>query len=668
MSQRLEELRRLLNQASYAYYVLDRPIMSDEVYDRLYRELVELEAEYPELITPDSPTQRVGEHPATDGSGANRPKFVSVRHRLPLYSLDNAFTWEEMVAWQERCRRLTQAELTYICELKIDGAALALTYENGVLVRGATRGDGMVGEDITPNVKTIRSIPLRLLGTAPSVLEVRGEAFLSLENFHRLNTERQQAGEPLFANPRNATAGTLRQLDAKIVAQRRLDFFAYQAFGYPDTIKTQAEVLEYLHSQGFKVIPYREICPSLEAVRAYYDRFSTQRHDLPFQTDGVVVKIQDLAVQQELGYTQKFPRWAIAWKYPAQEVPTIVNAITIQIGRTGAATPVAELQPVQLAGTTVTRASLHNRERLEELDLHVGDTVIVRKAGEIIPEVVQVIRELRPPGAQKFVFPHRCPECATELEKSSTEAITRCPNPQCPAVIRGAIAHWVSRDALDIPGIGEKLIAQLVGKNLVRSVADLYRLSLAELVKLDRLGEKSASKILAALEKSKRQPWGKVLYGLGIRHVGSVTAQLIAQHFTADRLAQARVEELTQLHGIGTEIAQAVVEWWQDPHNRALMAELQGMGFNLGSVPGERLEQQSLAGKTFVITGTLPQLSRAEAKAKIESLGGKVTDSVSKNTSYVVVGENPGSKLEKAQKLGIPLLNPDQLLELLRNV
>ncbi|MFN3362097.1 MAG: NAD-dependent DNA ligase LigA, partial [Pseudanabaenaceae cyanobacterium] len=352
-AQRLEELRRLLNQASYAYYVLDRPIMTDAVYDRLYRELVELEAAHPELITPDSPTQRVGEHPATE--------FVSVRHRIPLYSLDNAFSWEEMVAWQERCRRLTAAEFTYICELKIDGAALALTYEEGVLVRGATRGDGIEGEDITPNVKTIRSIPLRLLGEAPSLLEVRGEAFLSLENFQRLNRERQQAGESLFANPRNATAGTLRQLDPRVVAQRRLDFFAYQAFGYPDGITTQGEVLAYLHSLGFKVSPYHEVCSQLEGVKSYYDRFSTQRYDLPFQTDGVVVKIQELAVQQELGYTQKFPRWAVAWKYPAEEVPTIVQAITIQIGRTGAATPVAELQPVQLGGTTVSRASLHNR-------------------------------------------------------------------------------------------------------------------------------------------------------------------------------------------------------------------------------------------------------------------------------------------------------------------
>ncbi|PLS69183.1 MAG: DNA ligase [Cyanobacteria bacterium M5B4] len=651
---RLEELRLLLNQASYAYYVLDRPMMADEVYDRLYRELVELEAQHPELITPDSPTQRVGEQPAQE--------FPSIRHRVPLYSLDNAFTWEDMTAWQERCQKLVPMDLTYLCELKIDGAALALTYENGILVRGATRGDGITGEEITANIKTIRSVPLRLLGDAPALLEVRGEAFLPLHIFAQINRDRESQGEPLFANPRNATAGTLRQLDPKIVSQRRLDFFAYQAYGYPENIKTQGEVLEYLRSLGFRIIPQGQVCHNLAEVKDYYDRFSTERHNLPFMTDGVVVKIQDLASQQQLGFTQKFPRWAIAWKYPAQEVPTIVKSITIQIGRTGAATPVAELEPVQLAGTTVTRATLHNRDRLQELDLHIGDTVVVRKAGEIIPEVVKVIKELRPLDAVAFVFPSHCPECGTPLEKSDQEAVTRCPNPQCPAVVRGTIEHWVSRDALDIPGIGVKLIAQLVSQNLARSVLDLYSLSFDTLANLERMGQKSAAKLLSALEKSKQQPWERVLYGLGIRHVGSVTAQLLAQNFSPEQLAQASPEQITSIHGIGNEIAQAIGEWFRQ--NQELIPELRKLGFKLETT----LPQNSLAGKTFVITGTLPTLSRADAKAKIQAQGGKVTETVSKNTNYLVVGENPGSKLEKAQKLGITILNESQLLELCSNL
>jgi DNA ligase (NAD+) len=653
---RLTELRQLLNRASHAYYVLDRPIMSDEVYDRLYRELVELEAAHPDYITPDSPTQRVGEHPA--------PGFPTVTHGVPLYSLDNAFTWADMEAWQERCYRLGGKDLTYLCELKIDGAALALTYVDGVLVRAATRGDGIQGEEITQNVKTIRSVPLRLLEEAPPVLEVRGEAFLSIQTFRQINHDREQRGEPPFANPRNATAGTLRQLDPKIVSQRRLDFFAYQAHGYPDRITTQSEILAYLQALGFKTIPQGQVCPHLQAVKDYYDRFAQERHSLPFMTDGVVVKIQDLATQQLLGFTQKFPRWAIAWKYPAEAVPTIVNAITIQIGRTGAATPVAELAPVQLGGTTVTRATLHNRERLQALDLHMGDTVIVRKAGEIIPEVVEVIPALRPPDAIPFVFPDQCPECGTTLEKFEQEAVTRCPNPQCPAVVRGTIEHWVSRDALDIPGIGEKLIAQLVNHKLVQNVLDLYRLDLASLLTLDRMGQKSATKLLQAIEASKQKPWERVLYGLGIRHVGLVTAQLLSQHFSPTELLEATPEQISSIHGIGPEIAQSVVEWCRCPAHRDLIAQLQDLGFNLAPPPAL---PRPLTGKTFVITGTLPTLSRSEAKALIQAQGGKVTESVSQHTNYLVAGEKPGSKLAKAQKLGIPILDEAQLLKLVSN-
>ncbi|MDW8202929.1 MAG: NAD-dependent DNA ligase LigA, partial [Cyanobacteriota bacterium SKYGB_h_bin112] len=462
---RIIELRQLLQQASYAYYVLDAPIMEDAVYDRLYQELHSLEQQHPDLITPDSPTQRVGERPAS--------QFISVRHNIPLYSLENAFDYNDLAAWQERWRRIVPdvSEADYVCELKIDGSALALTYEHGVLVRGATRGDGVQGEDITQNVKAIRSIPLRLnLENPPSVVEVRGEAFLPLDAFVQINQEREAAEDPVFANPRNAAAGTLRQLDSRIVAQRRLDFFAYglhelEAVAGETIIsqpcqtqcQTQWQVLQRLKQMGFRVNPESEHCPSLQAVMAYCDRWSEQRRQLPYLTDGVVVKLNSLALQKRLGFTQKFPRWAIALKYPAEEAPSKLLAVTFQVGRTGAVTPVAELTPVQLAGTTVARATLHNRDRLVELDLHLGDTVVVRKAGEIIPEVVRVLPDLRPSQAEVVQMPTECPECAQPLVKPEDEAVTRCVNPACPAIVRGAILHWVSRPALDINGMGDKL-------------------------------------------------------------------------------------------------------------------------------------------------------------------------------------------------------------------
>ena len=715
IQQQIQQLRQQLQQASYAYYVLDAPIMPDEVYDRLYRQLQELESDYPELITAESPTQRVGEQPAT--------QFFSVKHNIPLYSLENAFNFEEFAKWQERWQRVAppltppyqgggqdgitsrlsndeNGEITppvvgavppcppwlggvsYVCELKIDGSALALTYENGVLVRGATRGDGVSGEEITQNVKTIRSIPLKLnLDNPPPIVEVRGEAFLSLAVFEEINREREKAGEQLFANPRNAAAGTLRQLDSKVVDKRRLDFFAYTLhFQEPvgavppcppsgNEQNTQWDSLELLRTMGFKVNPNRKICYSLDEVREYYEYWDTERRNLPYMTDGVVVKINSVLLQKQLGFTQRFPRWAIALKYPAQEVPTIVEAVTVQVGRTGALTPVAELKPVQLAGTTVSRASLHNGDRLFELNLHIGDTVIVRKAGEIIPEVVRVLPELRPQNAQLFQMPSCCPECGQPVVREKGEAVTRCINTSCPAILRGSLIHFCSRDALDINGVGEKLVQQMVDSNLLNSAADLYDLTAERLMGLERMGKKLAEKLVSAIAQSKNQPYSRVLYGLGIRHVGAVNAQLLTERFAnVEDLAAVSAAGIEGVYGIGPEIAQSVSQWFRVPANQSLISRLKTAGLQLQSeVKTQNPAEQNLqiAGKTFVITGTLPTLKRDEAKDLIQKAGGKVTNSVSAKTDYVVVGEDAGSKLEKAQSLGIELLSEAELLELL---
>ncbi|MEB3357135.1 MAG: NAD-dependent DNA ligase LigA [Synechococcales bacterium] len=671
-TQRATELRQLLQRASYAYYVLDAPILDDGVYDQLYRELQTLESEYPELVVPDSPTQRVGEQPAA--------QFSSVRHAVPLYSLENAFNQAELEAWDQRWRRVDGTEpdvaVEYVCELKIDGSALALTYEDGLLVRGATRGDGVTGEEITPNVRTIRSIPLRLnLPSPPQRLEVRGEAFLPLDVFQQINRDRQATGDPPFANPRNAAAGTLRQLDPRIVAARRLDFFAYTLHILGDepgeTVApptSQWQALEFLQQIGFRVNPNRRRCASLQEVEEYYTEWTTKRLALTYLTDGVVVKLNDFGRQQRLGFTQKFPRWAIALKYPPEEAPTLVQNITVNVGRTGAITPLAELQPVHLAGTTVSRATLHNRDRITELDIRVNDTVIVRKAGEIIPEVVRVLKELRPEHTQPFQMPTHCPECGEPVVQPQDEAVTRCINTSCPAILKGALVHWASRGALDIQGLGEKWVEQFVNRGLLRTVADLYDLTAAALMTVDRMGQKSAQNLVTAIAQAKEQPWSRVLYGLGIRHVGSVNAQLLTAHFpTVDGLAAASQEAIAAIHGIGPEIAQSVHQWFQIPANRELIERLRAAGVQLaGAAPPSPGEQAlPLAGKTLVLTGTLPTLTREQAAAKIEAAGGKVTGSVSAKTNYVVVGADAGSKLAKAEKLGIPQLSEQQLLDLL---
>jgi DNA ligase (NAD+) len=687
-AQRAEELRRLLNRAAHAYYVLDAPEMEDAVYDRLYRELLDLESAQPELIAPDSPTQRVGGTPAEG--------FSSVRHRIGLLSLDNAFNTSELEAWYARLLKVLDREpasgepqpaLAMVGELKIDGNALALSYDNGLLVRAATRGDGEQGEEITSNVRTIASVPLRLqLDQPPAWVEVRGEALIPDGTFAAINAERQARGEALFANPRNACAGTLRQLDPKVVAARRLDFFAYTLHlphdwqpgpGDPPRPSGQWECLEWLQAAGFKVNPNAALLPDLDAVETFFTQWDTGRRQLPYATDGVVVKLNDLRLQDAAGFTQKAPRWAIALKYPAEEAPSKLLRLSCQVGRTGVVTPVAEFEPVPLAGTTVSRATLHNADRLAELDLHGGDTIVVRKAGEIIPEVLRVLPELRPAGAVRLELPHSCPECGSELVREEGEAATRCVNSSCPAILRGALRHWVSKGALDVDGLGMKLIEQLVDRGLVGSIADLYGLEAAVLASLERMGAKSAENLVAALAASKQQPWHRQLYGLGIHHVGEVNAKALAKAFaSAAELATAATETpelITAVYGVGGEIAQSLQQWFATPANQHLLTGLERLGFSLAAGPEElaaagadgAAASLALAGQTFVLTGTLPSLSRSQAQALIEAAGGKVSGSVSKKTSYVVAGDEAGSKLSKAESLGVAVLDEAGLRALL---
>jgi DNA ligase (NAD+) len=662
---RTQQLREKLQSAGYAYYVLDNPVMEDAVYDRLYREMQDLERQYPELVTADSPTQRVGERPAAG--------FVSVQHNISLYSLENAFDMAEFAKWEAGWQRNmgSKDSAAYICELKIDGSAIALTYENGLLVRGATRGDGDTGEEITQNVKTIRSIPLKLnIANPPPIVEVRGEAFLPIAVFDRLNQERAQAGEQLLANPRNAAAGALRQLDPKMVAQRKLDFYAY-TLQIPTTtpqteLHSHLESLEMLEQMGFKVNPHRELCADAVKVGEYYDRWNTDRLNLTYMTDGVVVKINDFALQQELGFTNKFPRWAVALKYPAEEAPTRVLDISVNVGRTGAITPLAHLEPVQLGGTTVQRATLHNGDLIDQLDIRIGDTVIVCKAGEIIPKVVRVLTDLRPAGTSAFKMPSNCPVCNSAVVKSEKEAVLRCNNPSCAAMLKGSLVHWVSRDALDINGVGEKLIEQLVDRKLINSVADLYDLTIEKLMTLERMGEKSAIKTVDGIASSKTRDWSRVLYGLGIRQIGNNGANILTERFPSiELLCQASITDLQGIRDVGLETAQSVYNWLQQPEHIALVERLKAAGLQF-----ERLIAVSnniseiFADKTFVITGTLPTLKRDEAKDLIQSHGGKVSDSISAKTDYLLAGEKAGSKLAKAEKLGVKVISEEELLAL----
>ena len=670
------QLRQQLNRYAHAYYVLDSPIVSDAVYDQLYRQLEAIESRHPELVAPDSPTQRVGGVPAEG--------FSSVRHRIGLLSLDNAFASQELEAWYARLLREldrpADTGLPLVGELKIDGNALALSYERGVLVRAATRGDGETGEEITANVRTIQSVPLRLqLGEPPAWVEVRGEALIPDTTFAAINAEREERDEPRFANPRNACAGTLRQLDPRVVAARRLDFFAYTlhlpdnwrpALDDPPPPTSQWESLQWLRHVGFRVNPHAALLADLAAVERFIEQWQERRHGLPYATDGVVVKLDDLRLQADAGFTQKAPRWAIAYKYPPEEAPSRLLRIEAQVGRTGVVTPVALFEPVALAGTSVSRATLHNADRLAALDLHAGDTIVVRKAGEIIPEVVRVLPELRPAGAPPLELPDRCPVCGSELVREVGEAATRCVSNGCPAILSGSLRHWSSKAALDIEGLGGKLIAQLVERGLVRSIADLYRLDAALLASLERMGETSAANLVMALAASRQQPWHRVLYGLGLHHVGAVNAKVLARAFpSAESLAAAEPAAVSAIHGIGGTIAESVRQWFGTAANRRLVEELAALGLTLAAEEAEQSppagDRQPLAGLTFVLTGTLPTLSRQQAQELIETAGGRVSGSVSRKTSFVLAGADPGSKLDKANSLGVAVLDEAGLRRLL---
>ena len=666
---RVDQLKAQLQRASYAYYVLDNPIMEDSVYDQLYRELQTLENDYPQVISLDSPTQRVGDKLDS--------QFNSLRHNIALYSLDNAFNFEELHKWEIKWQKqLTNTpDFDYICELKIDGSAIALTYENGILVRGLTRGDGVMGEDITHNIRTIKSIPLKLqIDNPPPVLEVRGEAFLPLQEFERINQERAKNQQNLFANPRNATAGTLRQLDPNIVSERKLSFFAYNLHleSQEYNINSQKEALDFLRRIGFLVNPNHQICSTLEAVKNYCNYWQNNRQQLSYMTDGVVIKINSFSLQKQLGFTQKFPRWAIALKYPADEVPTIVENIIVNVGRTGAVTPMAIMKPVQLAQTTVQRATLHNYHFMKELDIRVGDTVIIRKAGEIIPEVVRVITELRPQDSHPYQFPTHCPECNAQLVRPQNEAVTRCVNNSCPAILRGSLIHWASREAMDIRGLGEKVITLLIEHKLIKSITDIYCLQDFEISELERMGEKSAQKLIQAIEQSKKQPFSKVLFALGIRYVGAVNAKILAENFTnIDSLAEANVSDLEAVYGIGQEIANSVVDWFGIEENKLLINQLKSMGLTLQTkkLIDKKNNNQALPlnNKIIVITGTLPTLTRNEAKKIIELAGGKVTSSISSNTDYLLAGEKAGLKLTKAENLQIKVITESELLTIIKS-
>ncbi|MCM3005928.1 NAD-dependent DNA ligase LigA [Priestia koreensis] len=656
---RVQELHELLNQYNYEYHVLDQPSVPDAEYDQRLHELIKLEQEYPELLVAHSPTQRVG--------GQILDAFEKVEHRTPMLSLGNAFNEEDLRDFDRRVRQAVGDRFSYVCELKIDGLAISLRYENGYFVQGATRGDGTIGEDITANLKTIRSIPLHI--SDEHTLEVRGEAYMPKKSFEKLNKVKEENGEMLFANPRNAAAGSLRQLDPKIAAKRSLDIFLYAMADAGKTgVRSHSEGLDLLDQLGFKTNQNRRKCATIEEVLAYVEEWSAKRPDLAYEIDGIVIKVDSFDQQDELGTTAKSPRWAIAYKFPAEEVVTKLLDIELNVGRTGVITPTAVLEPVKVAGTTVQRASLHNEDLIREKDIRLGDYVVVKKAGDIIPEVVNVLTEKRTGEEQEFSMPTHCPECESELVRLEGEVALRCINPSCPAQIREGLIHFVSRNAMNIDGLGEKVITQLFREELVHDVADLYKLTADQLTDLERMGEKSIENLLKAIAASKENSLEKLLFGLGIRHVGAKAAKTLAQTFeTMENLKSATYDELVAVNEIGDKMADAIVTYFDQEEVHELLEELSSYGVNM-TYKGPKLVNADeidsyFAGKTIVLTGKLEQLARNEAKAAIEELGGKVTGSVSKKTDLVVAGEDAGSKLTKAQELNIEVWSEDQLVQ-----
>ena len=659
LEQKVAEYNRLLHEYGHAYYVLDQPTVPDHVYDKMLHELLAIEQEYPDLIYPDSPTQRVG--------GEILKGFNKVEHRYPMLSLGNAFSEADLKSFDERVRQSIGDNFSYVCELKIDGLAISLMYDNGLFVRGATRGNGSVGEDITENLKTVHSIPLRL--KEPVTIEVRGECYMPKKSFTNLNKVRAEQGEELFANPRNAAAGSLRQLDPKIAAKRNLSTFIYAIGGSGEDygLASHSDALDYLDQLGFNTNQERKRCQTIEEVFAYIQEWTEKRPNLIYEIDGIVVKVDRYDQQQELGNTVKAPRWSIAYKFPAEEVMTKVLDIDLTVGRTGVVTPTAILEPVQVAGTTVQRATLHNENIIHEKDIRIGDAVIIRKAGDIIPEVKQVLFDQRPEGLEPFTMPTHCPACGSELVRIDDEVALRCVNPSCFAQVAEGLSHFVSRNAMNIDGVGERVVSQLLREGLVKDVSDLYTLNKEELIALERMGEKSAQNLLDAIEASKKNSLERLLFGLGIRHVGAKAARLLAEEFESiDALMDATVEQLTAVFEIGDKMADSIVMYFEKEEVRELIERLRQLGVNV-YYTGKKINTEEIDsvfnGKTIVLTGKLSQLNRSEAQKKIEELGGKVTGSVSKKTDLVIAGEDVGSKLTKAEQLGIEVWNEERLIE-----
>jgi DNA ligase (NAD+) len=662
LRKRAEELRQEINYHNYRYYVLDEPVVSDAQYDKLLRELQQLESEHPELITPDSPTRRVGAAPLSE--------FGEVRHKIPMISMDNAFDDVEAREWDQRVRKGLEIEgdVAYTAEPKFDGTSVSLRYENGVLMQAGTRGDGSTGEDVTANVRTIKTVPLHLQGKDwPKVVEVRGEVVIPKKDFERLNAEQLKQGAKIFANPRNAAAGSLRQLDPRVTAARPLSFFPW---GLGETSEPVArhysEVSKHLKDWGFRVTEFLRMVKGVDGCLEYHQQILGKRDKLPFEIDGVVYKVDDLRARDQLGYTARAPRWAIAHKFPAHEENTVVEDIMASVGRTGVITPVAVLKPVQVSGVTVTHATLHNQDEVERKDVRIGDTVIVRRAGDVIPEVVGVIKEKRPRGARKWHTPDKCPVCGSQVIREEEEAAHRCMGGLvCSAQRMGAILHFASRHAMDIEGLGDKLVQQLVDKDMVKTVADIYRLKKEELADLERMAEKSAQNLLEQIEKSKDTTLARFLHALGIPQVGEATAQLLADQFgSIDEIMDADRETLEQIHGIGPAMAEDISSFFHEKHNRGVIRDLLKAGIRWPK-PTRAKKSSALAGKTFVLTGGLSTMTRDEAKRRLQELGAKIAGSVSKKTDYVIVGEEPGSKADKAKELGVTMLEEKEFLKLL---
>jgi len=661
VEKKIEALREKIRHHEYRYFVLDDPEISDFEFDKLVEQLKKLEAEHPELITADSPTQRVG--------GKPREGVVKVAHSSPMLSLDNTYNEEELRDWERRVHELSgRKDVDYVCELKLDGMSLALTYESGKLVRGVTRGDGTVGEDVTLNIRTVRSIPLSIpreklkKAGMPADFEVRGELLMPLAGFKKMNEDREARALSLFANPRNATAGTVRQLDASITAERRLDYFPYILLRNGRTYCDRHwETLESLEAAGFKVNPHRKLAKNMDDVWKFIQHWEDKRETLPYEIDGVVIKVDRTALQDELGFTGKAPRWAIAYKYAARAGITKIEGIRVQVGRTGKLTPVAELAPVAIGGTTVRNATLHNMDEIERLGVKIGDWVQVERGGDVIPKVAKVVDDKdHPRGHEAFVMPERCPVCGTKVVKTEGEVDYRCVNANCPAKLRETILHFASRHVMNIEGMGDALVAQLTDRGLVKNVADIYKLSKDDLLGLERMGDKSAQNVLDEINASKKLPLERVIFGLGIRFVGERTAQFLAEHFgSMDALMNASQEELEAVNEVGPRIAESILEFFAEPRNRDLVKRLREAGLTFTGKKRER--GTKLAGKTFVLTGTLTKYTRDEAKKMIEDAGGRVSGSVSKKTNYVVAGTDAGSKLDKAKELGVTVIEEKEM-------